>query len=135
MRPAFRAIFALTVAGTLAACAQQTADTAAATTSAWNTQQGDAPLNAEELTALVSDRELTYEDGSRSLVEADGDYTYVAPNGARFFWTWQATPEGAICLANERADARCDLLVRNGDAVISVNEQGKRFEIVEIAEL
>ena len=97
----------------------------------WSLTSGDTPFTDAELAALPGQELVFYDDGiSHYLTDGAYAYTYSAANGGGTAWgSYRVETDGSVCVAFINGAERCDLLVRNGDRVILINEDGARFPV------
>lgn len=96
-----------------------------ASASEWNIESGDERLSAEALEEMLVGRTLDYGGGTRSVFLDDERYEFHV-GGNVYEYDYRFTEEGAVCITSPER-SRCDLIVQNDGAIISINEQGQRY--------
>jgi len=109
----------------------QTSATKSPKASQTQAQASDESITGDELAALIVGKTLTYGDGSKSEVRADGTYEYTDSKGNKYPSTYAITQDGAVCLKFPNGGSRCDTYVLSGQRLVLVNQQGSRYEVVE----
>lgn len=95
----------------------------------WKMRDGDALLGQAELEAILSGQELVFYDDGRSLYGEDGYYSYTYGGGGTWEGRWRAEEESVVCVTFVTNVTRCDRIVRNGNRLVVLTEEGERFPV------
>ena len=93
-------------------------------------RDSDQILNAGEMDALLSGQMIEFYDGSKSRYDPEGGYSYTYTDDGPV-WTGQfnVSDGSRVCVAFDNGSHRCDRIVRDGERVVLITNDGLRFPI------
>ncbi len=90
----------------------------------------DTVLTQAEMADLISGQQLEFFDGSKSRYGDDGRYGYTyTDDGPVWSGTYQVFDDSQVCVDFDNGSQRCDQLVKDGDRVVLIIEDGTRFPV------
>ena len=93
-------------------------------------KSSDIVLNQSEMSELLSGTQLEFFDGSKSKYAADGSYAYTyTDDGPPWTGLYRVLDGSVVCVDFDNGSARCDRLVRSGDRMVLIIEDGTRFPV------
>ena len=107
------------------------ASTGAALSADWNIRPGDTVLSEPMLNERLSNSEITFFDGGKSVYGPDDAYAYVYAGGEPIPGTYHIANDGVVCVDFKNGWSRCDLYVINGEKLYLITEEGDRFPVKE----
>ena len=95
----------------------------------WKMRTGDELFDAAGLQAALAGQELVFFDDGRSVYGEDGYYSYTYGGGGTWEGEWRAEADSVVCVTFVTGMTRCDRIVRNGDRLVVLTEEGERFPV------
>ncbi len=90
----------------------------------------DVVMAPAELTETLSGQQLEFFDGSKSSYAEDGTYGYTyTDDGPVWTGRFEVFEESRVCVDFDNGSRRCDQLVRDGDRLVLITEDGLRFPV------
>lgn len=93
----------------------------------WNIRPWDGVMTRDDVVARVVGAEIRFPDGSAARYGNDGRYVYTYHGGREFHGAYQVDGDGAICVAFDAGQRRCDLYVLHDTRLVLITEDGRRF--------
>lgn len=93
----------------------------------WNIIDGDERLSLEDMNEQLIGNQLVFEGGERAVFNEDGTYEFHL-NESVYEYSYMFTDDGLVCITSADYGSRCDLMVRDSDGFVSINEAGDRFK-------
>lgn len=95
----------------------------------WNLRPWDQQMTREEVVERIVGDEVLFMDGGVASYGSDGRYAYTYEGGRAFVGDYQIEEDGAICVAFDEGQTRCDKYVLHGDRLVMLTENGRRFPV------
>ncbi len=93
-------------------------------------QDDDARFSASGLSDAIAGQTLEFFDGSLASYADSAAYEYrYRPDEPPFVGKWRATDESEVCVTFNNGFSRCDVIVRSGDRLVLITEDGLRFPV------
>ncbi|MDJ0639881.1 MAG: hypothetical protein QNJ20_13690 [Paracoccaceae bacterium] len=90
----------------------------------------DQLLDAAEMGELLNGQMIEFFDGSKSRYATDGRYAYTyTDDGPEWKGQYQVFDDSLVCVDFDNGSQRCDRLVRAGERLVLVIEDGTRFPV------
>ncbi|MEO1680076.1 MAG: hypothetical protein AAFU80_18170 [Pseudomonadota bacterium] len=90
----------------------------------------DETFTAAALADELGGSALEFFDGSRADYAADTGYTFrYQPEGRVWRGAWATNEDSAVCIAFDNGFSRCDTIVRAGERLVLITEDGLRFPV------
>ena len=90
----------------------------------------DQRLDAAEMGELLNGQLIEFFDGSKSRYAADGHYAYTyTDDGPEWTGRFQVFDDSLVCVDFDNGSRRCDRIVRSGERLVLVIEDGTRFPV------
>lgn len=93
----------------------------------------DRTFGAADLSAALSGQTLEFFDGSLARYASDLGYEYrYRPEEAPFVGAWETNDASEVCVTFENGFSRCDVIVRAGERLVLITEDGLRFPVRDV---
>ena len=90
----------------------------------------DRLLQPAEMTELLMGAVLEFFDGSKSTYGSDGSYGYTyTDDGPVWGGVYRVAGPSEVCVDFDNGSRRCDRIVRAGERLVLITEDGTRFPI------
>ncbi|MEO1536923.1 MAG: hypothetical protein AAFR73_04260 [Pseudomonadota bacterium] len=93
-------------------------------------RSGDTVLNQSEMENLLAGQMVEFFDGSKSRYDANGRYAYTyTDDGPEWTGVYRFLDDSLVCIDFDNGSARCDRVVKAGERVVLIIEDGTRFPV------
>ncbi len=100
---------------------------------AGNLRDGDAVLDQDALSAMISGQVIEFFDGSKSTYQIDGGYGYTyTDDGPVWSGRYLVGDNSDVCVTFENGSKRCDTFVLDERRFILITADGLRFPVRNI---
>ncbi len=91
---------------------------------------GDVTFSQEDLADTLSGQAMQFFDDSTSTFRADATYAYrYTADGDDWTGRWTTNDASQVCVDFDNGSARCDTIVRAGERLVMIIENGDRFPV------
>ncbi len=91
---------------------------------------GDEPFSQAGLADALSGQVMQFFDDSTATYRADATYAYrYTAEGDDWTGRWTTNDASQVCIDFDNGSARCDTIVRAGDRLVMIIDNGDRFPV------
>lgn len=90
----------------------------------------DVLLSKAELAQMLTGQELEYFTGGFATYDAEMRHTYrYEAQGERVAGDYTLTDQSTVCVTFDNGWERCDLMVKAGERLVTIVENGERYPV------